>query len=97
MQQKLIKIHPNLELQIKKELYKLLQDKIIFPDKHSQWISNSIPARKNNGDIKICIDFQNLKKALEKYNYHVPPMEQILQRVVGSEMFSLLDGFSSYN
>jgi len=24
-------------------------------------------------------------------------MEQILQRVVGSEMFSLLDGFSGYN
>jgi hypothetical protein len=88
VQQKLRKIHPNLELQIKKELNKLLQAKIIFPVRHSQWVSNLVPVRKKNGDIRICIDFQNLNKASEKDNYHVPPMEQILQRVVGSEMFS---------
>jgi hypothetical protein len=38
-----------------------------------------------------------LNKASEKDNYLVPPMEQILQKVVGDEMFSLLDGFSGYN
>jgi hypothetical protein len=57
VQQKLRKIHPNLEPQIKKELNKLLQAKIIFPVRHSQWVSNLVPVRKNNGDIRICIDF----------------------------------------
>ena len=33
----------------------------------------------------------------KKDNYTVPPMEKILQHVSGSEMFSLLDGFSGYN
>ena len=34
---------------------------------------------------------------LQIKNYPVPPMEQILQMVSGSELFSLLDGFSGYN
>ena len=33
----------------------------------------------------------------DKDNYPVPPMEQILQIVSGSELFSLLDGFLGYN
>ena len=32
-----------------------------------------------------------------KDNYPVPPMEQILQMVSGSELFSLLDVFLGYN
>ena len=43
------------------------------------------------------MDFRNLNRASDKDNYPVPPMEQILQIVSGSELFSLLDGFSGYN
>lgn len=45
----------------------------------------------------MCIDFRNLNKASQKDNYLVPSMEHILQCVSGSEMLSLLDGFSGYN
>ena len=41
--------------------------------------------------------FQKLKSCFRKDNYPVPPMEQILEMVSGSELFSLLDGFSGYN
>jgi hypothetical protein len=97
VQQKLRKIHPNLELQIKKELNKLLQERIIFLVRHSQWVSNMVPVRKKNGDIRICIDFKNLNKASKKDNFPLPPMEQILQYVARSERMSFLDGFSGYN
>ena len=43
------------------------------------------------------MDFRNLNRASNKDNYPVPPMEQLLQMVSGFELFSLLDGFSSYN
>jgi hypothetical protein len=36
-------------------------------------------------------------RASNKDNYPVPPMEQILQQVSGSERLSLLDGFLGYN
>eukprot|EP00253_Pinus_taeda_P024756 PITA_24756 len=97
VQQKLRKIHPNLENQIKIELNKLLKAKIIFPVGHSKWVSNMVPVRKKNRDIRICIDFRNLNKACQKDNFPLPPMEQILQAVAGSELMSFLDGFSGYN
>jgi len=97
VQQKLRKIHPNLESQIKSELNKLLKARIIFPVRHSNWVSNMVPVRKKNGDIRICIDFRNLNKASLKDNFPLPTMEQILQSVAGSELMSFLDGFSSYN
>jgi len=97
IQQKLRKIHPNLESQIKTELNKLLKAKIIFPVRHSNWASNMVPVRKKNGDIRICIDFRNLNKASLKDNFPFPTMEQILQSVAGSELMSFLDGFSGYN
>ena len=46
VQQKLRKVHPNLEDQIKSELNKLLKAKIIFPVRHSNWVSNMVPVRK---------------------------------------------------
>ena len=53
--------------------------------------------KKKNGDIRLCVDFRNLNKVSDKDNYPVPTMDKILQQVSGSEMFSLLDGFSGYN
>lgn len=97
VQQKLRKIHPNLENQIKTELNKLLRARIIFPIRHSKWVSNMVPVRKKNGDIRICIDFRNLNKACQKDNFPLPPMEQILQAVAGSKLMSFLDGFLGYN
>lgn len=78
VQQKLRKIHLNLENKIKMELNKLLKAKIIFPVRHSIWVSNLIPIRNKNGDIDICIDFRNLNKTNEKDNFSLPTMEQIL-------------------
>ena len=60
-------------------------------------VSNPVPVRKKNGDIWICIEFQNLNKAFQKENFPLLPMEQILQSVAGSKLMSFLDGFLWYN
>ena len=90
-------MHPKLEPLIQSEVNKLLDAKIIFKVRHSEWVSNVLPVRKKSGEIRLCVDFRNLNHASDKDNYLVPPMEQILQMVSGSELFSLLYGFSSYN
>jgi hypothetical protein len=77
-QQKLRKMHPSLEPRVKEKLNKFLAAKIIFPVRHTKWISNLVPVRKKNGDLSLCINFMNLNKTLEKDYYLVPPMEQIL-------------------
>jgi hypothetical protein len=96
-QQKLRKYQPSLEPLMYKELKKLLDAKIIFQVRHSARVANLVPVSKNYGEIRLCVDFRNLNRASEKDNYPVPPMEQLLQTVSGSQIFSLLDGFSGYN
>ena len=96
VQQKLRKMHPSLEPTVKAELNKLLATHIIFPIRHMQWVANLVPVHKKNGDIRLCVDFWNLNRALNKDRYLVPSMEETLQQVSGSEMFSLLDGFLRY-
>jgi hypothetical protein len=92
-QQKIQKYHPSLEPLMCQELKKLLYAKIIFQVRHSAWVANLVHFRKKHGEIHLCVDLRNLNRALEKDNYLVPLMEQLLQTVSGSEIFSLLDGF----
>ena len=90
-------MHPKLEPLIQSEVKKLLDARIIFKVRHSKSVSNLVPVRKKYGEIRLCVDFRNLNRASDKDNDLVLPMEQILQMVLGSEIFSLLDGFSGYN
>ena len=60
------------------EVNKLLDAKIIFIVRHSEWVANLVLVRKNYGEIRLCLDFKNLNRASDKDNYSVPPMEQIL-------------------
>jgi hypothetical protein len=78
-------------------LEKLLKVGIIFPIKYFEWVSNLVPIQKTTGQIQLCIDFRALNRASIKYHFPLSNMEMILQQVAGSQMMSLLDGFSSYN
>jgi hypothetical protein len=73
------------------DLKKLLDAKIIFQVRHSAWVANLVPIKKKSGEIRLCVDFKNLNRASKNDNYPVPPMEQLLQTISGSEIFSLLD------
>ena len=82
---------------IEKEVKRLFDAKIIVTLRFSKWVANLVPVWKNNGEIQLCVDFRNLNKVSLKDNYPLPKMDQILQRVVGSERISMMDGFSGYN
>ena len=66
---------------------------IIAPTRHSSWCSNLVVVRNKNGSIRIFIDFRNLNTSCLKDNYPLADMETLLQRVIGSRMMSMLDGF----
>ena len=57
---------------------KLRDAGIIKPIKHSSWVSNLVPIRKKNGDIRLCVDFKNLNLSSLKDNYCLPNMEAML-------------------
>ena len=80
---------------IEREFKKLCDTKIICLS--DLQISNLVPVRKKNGEIKLCMDFRNLNKWSLKDNYTLLKMDHILQKVVGSKRISMIDGFFGYN
>jgi hypothetical protein len=94
---KLRQINPMMLPIMERGVKKLLDSQIIVPLRNSKWVSNLVPVRKRNGEIKLCVDFRNLNKISKKDNYPLPKMEHILQRVTRESKISMIDGFSSYN
>ena len=68
-------MHPSLEPLVRKELNELLVETIICLVLHTQWVANLEPIYKSPGEIRLCIDFQNINKEYKKDSYHIPPME----------------------
>jgi hypothetical protein len=95
--QKLKRINLKLLPLIEKEIKKMYDAKIIVPLRFSKRFSNLVPTRKKTSEIRLCIDFKNLNKVSLKDNYPLPKMDHILQKVVGANNISLLDGFLGYN
>lgn len=46
---------------------------------------------------RICMDYRKLNKAIRKYHFPLPFIDQILDRLVGKEYYYFLDGYSGYN
>jgi hypothetical protein len=41
---------------MEKEVKKILDAKIIIPLRYSEGVANLVPVRKNNGEIRLCVD-----------------------------------------
>ena len=90
-------MHPTMFSVIEKVLKKLLDDNIIVPIIYSTWVENLVLVHKKNGEIRLFVDFNNLNRRPLKDNYPLPKIDQIVERVVGSQRISMIDGFYGYN
>ncbi|GJV97127.1 reverse transcriptase domain-containing protein [Tanacetum coccineum] len=54
-----------------------------------------VPTRTVMG-WRVCIDYRKLKEATAKDHFHLPFMDQMLERLAGNKYFCFLDGFSGY-
>ena len=82
---------------IEKEIRKLFEAKIIVSSRFYKWLANIVHVRKKSGKIRLCVDFKNLNQVSLNDKYPLHKMDHILQRVVGSQRMSMLDGFLGYN
>ena len=55
-----------------------------------------LPSRIVTG-LRICIDYWKLNKAIRKYHFPLPFLDQMLDKLVGHEYYCFLDGYSDYN
>jgi hypothetical protein len=75
---KLTRINPMLFSLIEKEVKNIFDAKIIVSFRFSKWVANLVPVRKKSGEIRLCVDFQNLNKVSLKDHYPLLNMDYIL-------------------
>jgi hypothetical protein len=90
-------VHPRKAAAIKLEVEKLLKAVFIYQVALTDWVSNLVPIDKKQGTIRVCVDYRDINKSCPKDNFPTPFIDQIVDDCVGSEIFSLMDGFSGYN
>nr|GEV34034.1 putative reverse transcriptase domain-containing protein [Tanacetum cinerariifolium] len=45
---------------------------------------------------RVCIDYQKLNEATQKYHFPLPFMDRMLERLAGNQYYCFLDGFPGY-
>ena len=89
--------YPDLISQIENEVNKLIEASFIREVKYPTWISNIMPVRKKNSQIRVCVDFRDLNNACPKDDFPLPLTEIIVDATTGHKALSFMDGSSSYN
>jgi ribonuclease HI len=76
---------------------KLFAAGFIKPIQHPLWLSNIVPVKKKNGQIRCCVNFRNLNKSCPKDEFPLPNVDLLIDSAAGHAMFSFVDRFSGYN
>ena len=84
-------------LKIKEEVTKQLKVGFIKPIHQDEWITNVVPVPKNDGKVRMCVDFRDLNKACPKDDSPLPHIDFLVDNTVDSALMSFIDGFSRYN
>lgn len=78
--------------QLKRELDKLTNQNVIAPvTEPTPWVSQTVVAKKKNGDLRICIDPKYLNKALLRERYTMPLLDDVLHELSQSTFFTKVD------
>ena len=63
----------------------------------TEWCAGTVPVSKKDGRVRICVDFTQLIKSVQRERHQLPAVEQVLAQLTGAKVFSKLDanvGFS---
>ena len=82
---------------IAEEIHKLRNVGLINEVYYPEWLANVVMVKKTNGKWRMCVDFTNLNKACPKYSYPLPRIDLLVDSIVGHQLLSFMDAFSSYN
>ena len=86
-----------LQQQIEDELNRLESHGIIEPVCHSEWASPVVPVPKQNGRMRLCVDFKvTLNPVLEIDQYPLPRVDDLLSTLSGGDKFTKIDLTSAY-
>ena len=97
IKQKLRRMRTEWLLKIKEVVIKQLKVGFIKPVNQANWIATVVLVPKNDGKVRICVEFRDLNKACPKDDFPLPYIDVLVDNMVGSALMSFTDGFSRYN
>ena len=89
------KIPPSQYEEVRKHLQEMLDIGAISPS-DSPWCSAVVLVKKKSGELRFCIDLRRLNQRTVKDAYSLPRIDETLDRLKGSYVFSSLDLKSGY-
>ena len=57
----------------------------------SSWVSPVVVVPKPNGEVRLCVDMRQVNCAVEHERYPIPTIDEVLQDMDRSKVFSKLD------
>jgi hypothetical protein len=90
------RLNPKYKQKVKIELDRMLEARIIELVEESEWINPMVVQDKKSGEIRICVDLRKLNDACLHDRFPTPFIDEVLDNVGGQEVYSFIDGFSSY-
>lgn len=82
----------NLRRKVEQKLDELLEGDIIEPvDGATTWLNPVVIAPKSDGSIRLCLDMRRANEAIIRQRYPIPTVDEVLQNMNGSTVFSKLD------
>ncbi|XP_028754094.1 uncharacterized protein LOC114713594 [Neltuma alba] len=87
---------PNEMVELKKQIEELLEKGFIRPSV-SPWGAPVLFVKKKDGSLRLCIDYRELNRVTIKNKYPLPRIDDLLDQLAGSCVFSKIDLRSGYH
>ncbi|XP_064470230.1 uncharacterized protein K02A2.6-like [Ornithodoros turicata] len=82
---------------VENQLLKMESEGVITRvDEPTDWCSPIVVVPKKNGDVRICVDYTNLNKCVQREYHPIPSVEPLLATLGQAQYFSRLDAYSGF-
>ncbi|RVW69262.1 Transposon Ty3-G Gag-Pol polyprotein [Vitis vinifera] len=81
---------------VNEEIQKQLSIGFLSMVEYPEWLANVIPISKNEGKVRVCVDFRDLNKASPNDDFSLPHIDMLVDSIVDHLILSFMDKFSRY-
>ena len=91
------RVPPALYKPLKDKLHDMEEKGVIAPaDGPTDWVNSLVLVEKKNGSLRVCLDPRDLNKAIKREQFQIPTFEEVITRLGGKRVFTILDLKESY-
>ena len=74
-----------MKQKVQQELKHLEKENIICPVKMpTDWCAPIVAVLKNNGKVRLCVNFKKLNRSVKRENFPLPSIDQLLAELDGA-------------